>query len=161
MTPTEIYYYFFYKFYKFAQLINPSGWRRLGVMQSSIFLFIVELWLITGLLNELECLFPKDTSRLYLIIAVFISGVAIFGLKSYFFYSNDRWKAYVHDFDQWPSERNNNGTLVVVAVILLIIGNLVFSIYLNPPPGGLDGSFPHSGASLTKWPKGQRRLVPR
>ena len=67
---------------------------------------------------------------------ILIPFIAILLLKWFAFWKDDKWKYYVSEFDQLPKEKNNKGSWIIACIILLCFVNLIFSFYLNPPPGG-------------------------
>jgi heme/copper-type cytochrome/quinol oxidase subunit 2 len=91
----------------------------------------LELWILMSILVYYTVITKEDLmSDKLLVVVIIITGV-IFSLIKYFVFDRkDQWKDYVQEFDKWPKRKNNIGTLVAWVVVLLIIGNLVFSFYL-------------------------------
>jgi len=63
--------------------------------------------------------------------------IILYGINWFIFEKDDRWKEYVKEFDGWPRKKNVVGMWAVVMMILFVIFNFIYSLYLNPPPGGL------------------------
>lgn len=128
MRVKKIYPYIFYKLYRFSEAAPSKWWSE---WKASIALLALELWLIVSVFVYYDVIFKKglpDDTIIVLVGGIIIAILA--WIKYYLFYRNDRWRAYVKDFDQLPQRQNIIGTVLVCILILLIISNLIFSFYL-------------------------------
>lgn len=140
MSIKQLYGYFFYILYRMWLKID----RAFGAtgpfptkMKALICMFGIEVWLVFAI--ALYCgyffnIHPHIALFSFVGLAPFI---VLLVMKWFIFEKDDRWKNYVKEFDSWPPKRNRVGTLGVVMMILFVIFNLIYSLYLNPPPGGL------------------------
>jgi hypothetical protein len=129
MTFKKAYCYLFYKLYRFWETVSmPRFWSS---WKATLSLMALELWILMSILVYYTVITKEDLmSDKLLVVVIIITGV-IFSLIKYFVLDRkDQWKDYVQEFDKWPKRKNNIGTLVAWVVVLLIIGNLVFSFYL-------------------------------
>lgn len=129
-----MYYYLFYKFYKLFKAITYT--KALYDMKAVTLVMSLELWIILSLYNYYAVLVNQRGQFEILSFKILVPCVIIIIIKWFAFWRNDDWKGYVNKFDQWPKKKNMVGTWIVIGVVLFIAANLVFSFYLNPPPGG-------------------------
>jgi purine-cytosine permease-like protein len=134
MSIIEMYYYLFYKFYKLFKAITFT--RSLYDMKAVIVVMSLELWIILSLYNYYAVLSNQYGQFEILSFKILVPCIIIIIIKWFAFWRNDDWKGYVNKFDQWPKERNIQGTWIVVAIVLFVSANLAFSFYLNPPSNG-------------------------
>jgi hypothetical protein len=140
MSIKQLYGYFFYILYRMWLRID-KGFGATGPfptkMKALICMFGVEVWLVFAV--ALYCgyffnIHPHIAFFSFIGLAPFI---VLLIMKWFIFEKADRWKNYVNEFDSWPPKRNRVGTWIVILLILFIILNFIYSLYLNPPPGGL------------------------
>lgn len=130
-----MYYYLFYKFYRLFEAFRTTRWltdvKAGGAVMALEILFLFSMndyyEFMTGKHRRLE-MNSKE-----ILIPLSILGI----IKWIFFVKDDIWKDYVDKFDAWPKEKNKKGFWVVVGVVVFVIANFIYGIYLNPPPGGL------------------------
>jgi hypothetical protein len=135
MTLKKMYYYLFYKFYKLFEAFKTTRW--LTDFKAGIVIAVLEIWLLFSVYSYIDVINGKRTEYDLISLKVILPSAIIFLIKWFAFVKDDSWKDYVKEFDEWPKEKNRKGTWVVVSIVLFVMGNLVFSLYLNPPPGGL------------------------
>lgn len=135
MSFKEMYYYVFYKFYKFFEAFKTTRW--LTDTKSGIVLGVLEVFVLFSLINYYDLLVGQQKDLDIKSVEIFLPLLIIVLIKWFFFIKDDTWKDYVLEFDKWPKEKNRKGTWIVAGVILTIMANFIFSLYLNPPPGGL------------------------
>jgi len=63
-------------------------------------------------------------------ISVFVLVISVVLFNYFVFNHNDRWKDIINEFDKLPKEKNKKGGIIVWSIIVLIIGNMLFSFYL-------------------------------
>lgn len=119
------YYYFFYKIYCFWENAPFKFWSHFKTGLTIIFL---EIWLLLSLFIYYNIFVDKYyhlNRNLFLILSL---ALIIFNFL--FFSLSDKWKDYNTEFDKLPKNRNTIGGIIVWSIILLIIGNLIYSFYL-------------------------------
>lgn len=120
------YYYVFYKFYKFAKeshSVFPSDFV------ATLFITILEVLSLFSLKIYYKY-FHRDDTLTFLSFEVVVPLVVIFLINHFAFISNNKWKKYVLEFDKLSKNQNLQGSRIVGAVIILIIVNLGYSLYL-------------------------------
>lgn len=121
------YYYLFYKFYKMSEAA-PSRW--LSDWKAGIVIIALETWLLLSLIIYYNVFIDRYFNLTATSPVIILSSIAIL-LGNYFaFVHTDEWKAYVKEFDALPKKKNQIGSLIVFAIVVLVIANLVFSFYL-------------------------------
>src|SRR5215208_2983564 len=127
MTIKNIYYYLFYKLYKFSEAAPSKWWSDWKAV-----LAIDALWVFLGLsgLVYYSVITRHGVNLGDGTFAVILYLICI-ALPNYFiFHHQDQWKKIIHDFDKLPKHTNRIGGWIVFGVIILIIANLIFSFYL-------------------------------
>ena len=128
MTIKKIYYYLFYKLYKFFEWA-PSRW--LSDWKATVALMALEVLFLMSLMVYYKVFTKKDLFSDKSLTIVGITVIIILSLIKYFaFEHRDIWKDYVKEFNKWPARKNKIGTFIVWSIVMLIIANLVFSYYL-------------------------------
>lgn len=122
-----MYYYLFYKLYKFSEAA-PSRW--LSDWKAGLAIAALEIWLLSSIGIYYIVATKKITELTIEMPIVFIPALLILGGNYFLFFSTDRWKRYAQEFDRWPKAQNKFGSWVVIGLIVAIIANFIFSIYL-------------------------------
>ncbi len=122
------YDYFFYKLYKSFEAAPSRWWSD---WKASFFLMVIEIWIGLSILNYFSVLYPKInlTDRFLTVVSISIV-IGLVAIKYFSFEYQDRWKSVIKTFDELPKRKNKIGTYVVWGIVLLILGNLIFSFYL-------------------------------
>lgn len=128
MNLEKMYYYLFYKLYKFWETIStPKFWSD---WKASLSVDILGLFFVSSIFIYYKVFVNKyihlDDSDLPIAIIVILVSV----VNYFIFHHKDRWKEIVHDFDKWPKEKNKKGGIIVWSIIFAIIANLLFAFYL-------------------------------
>lgn len=131
MSIVEMYYYLFYKFYKLFDFFKTKGFPPES--KAIVMVMSLNLWIILSIFFYYNIVSGKRGS---LILFLLISLLIIIVGNWFIFWRKDKWRKYVTEFDQWPEEKNKQGTWIVAGLTLLLFTNLVFSLYMDPPPGG-------------------------
>jgi uncharacterized membrane protein YbhN (UPF0104 family) len=129
MNIKKSYYYLFYKFYKLGEL-SPS------IFPSDFISIVVILWLEMMFLLSLKIYYrefinPNDNLRLVSFQTIGILSILII-IKYVAFIRNTKWKKYAKEFNQLPEAKNDNGTAIVIGIVLFVISNLIFACWLEP-----------------------------
>lgn len=140
MSIKQLYGYFFYILYKMWLKID-KGFGATGPFPTKskalLCMLAIEAWLVFSIALYFGYFFnfhPHITFFSFVGLAPFLILIVI---KWFVFDKDKRWKAYVKEFDKWPQKKNRIGLWIVVMTILFITFNFIYSLYLNPPPGGL------------------------
>ena len=137
MNIRKLYYYFFYKFYKLAM---TGVIKSLSSFYAGIGVLVLQIWFFLSLYIY-YIIFINRNANLELKSAKVIVAIIILLLLNYFSFSyKNIWKLYIDEFDSWPRKKNLIGGIIVWTIVLLIIGNLIFSFYLM---SGID--WKHTG----------------
>ena len=122
---TKAYYYFFYKLYKWIGEENGwADWKASLAMDALIFFFLFSFIIYTDVFINPNLNLGND----YLLTGIFILIIVV---PNYFIFNHkDQWKGIIKEFDKLPERKDNIGGAIVFAVLLFIIGNLIFSFYL-------------------------------
>jgi len=136
----KAYYYFYYQLYK---SINSSS---IFPRQFRASLYLDILFIVIGLSGlYLYGTFVDTDFKIgdgkWLII-LYIGAVCI---PNYFIFEHSgQWKFIITKFDKLPKRTNQIGRFIVWSVIVLIILNLVFSIYLMDQKARTNHTGPYS-----------------
>ena len=130
----KMYYYLFYKFYRLFEAYKTTRW--LTDIKAVIVVMSIEVWALFSLQNYYDVLLHQHGKLSFYSFKVLIPFAIIIIINWFAFVHDDKWKEYVYEFDQWPKEKNKKGTWIVAGITLFVFAILVFSFYLNPPPGG-------------------------
>lgn len=126
----RIYYYVFYKFYKFL-LLSPitKGWTK---DKAIILILALELITLYSIIFYSDTIFEHHSYLTFFSFKVLVPFIAMIAIKWFLFSRNDNWKQYVAEFDQLPKSKNRKGTWLIIVITLLLIANFVLSVYLDP-----------------------------
>lgn len=125
----SLYYYFFYKIYKFWDLISiPKFWSDAKALLS---IMILELFILQSCVLYYVAFVNKQSDFGEGIIET--SGMVLLVLiPNYFvFYHQDRWKMIIREFDKWPKRKNMIGGIIVWAIILTIVTQFFVLLFLE------------------------------
>ena len=123
----KAYYYLFYKFYKLAETA-PSRW--LSDWKAGIVIITLEVWLLLSIGVYYATLTKTKIELNIRMPIVFIPLLVILVTNYLMFIHSDVWKEYIEEFDKLPKKKNRYGTLIVLAVVIFVVANLIFSFYL-------------------------------
>lgn len=122
----KAYYYFYYQLYKFT---NPTS---IFPRQFRATLYLGTLLIFIGASGLyfygtfIQPGFQIGDGKWSVILYIGIVCLPNFFMFEY----KDQWKDIVSEFDKLPKKTNQIGRLIVWSIIILIIANFIFSIYL-------------------------------
>lgn len=119
------YYYLFYKLYKWIG--EENGWAD---WKAGLAVMAFEIWFLLSIGSYFSFFTKKATELSFTTPIVLIPFLCIFIINYLMFIHTNIWKEYVKEFDLLPKRKNNIGGAIVFAVLLFIVGNLIFSFYL-------------------------------
>lgn len=123
-----MYYYLFYKFYKFSEAA-PSRW--LSDWKAGVVIIALELFLIASILNYYVFFIDRSISLNRLNDWHLIICVLVISMLNYFaFIHTNAWKNYANEFDMLPKKVNKRGSWIVFGVVIFVIFNFIFSFCL-------------------------------
>jgi hypothetical protein len=125
-----MYYYLFYKFYAFARLFY-SDEKQLK-FKATILMIGIEVPLIFTIINFRDILILKRHGNLNLLVGLIIPLIVCELLKWISLGRNDNWRKYINKFDGWSEKKNEIGTWIVIAALVIFFGVSLLSFYLNP-----------------------------
>ncbi len=140
MSIKQLYGYFFYILYRIWLKIDKA-FGATGPfptkMKALICMFGIEVWLVFSIALYFGYFFNVHPHIAFFSFIGLGPFIILLGIKWFIFEKDDQWKYYVKEFDSWPSQKKRTGAWIVIIMILFIIFNFIYSLYLNPPPGGL------------------------
>ncbi|AZA77613.1 hypothetical protein EG347_08840 [Chryseobacterium sp. G0186] len=116
----KIYYYLFYKLYKFWEYVSvPKFWSD---VKASLSIDLLVLFAVSSVFFYFDISFGDKTIFLAcLILMLFVSN--------YFLLQESVWRKYIDYFEALPKNKNRNGSILVWSIILLILLSFIHSIY--------------------------------
>ncbi|PZF72842.1 hypothetical protein [Taibaiella soli] len=130
MTIRKAYYYLFYKLYRFFVITDLGFRKQYPDINAASSIAMLEMLALFSLFMHYAIL--TDTSLgddCFFLIFIGV-GLSIFVFNIVCFRNKKLWRKYFREFDKWPRRKNNTGTLIVWLLVLLVIGNTIFSFYL-------------------------------
>ena len=124
----KMYDYLFYKLYKLfeeEQFHWMREWRVFAILCILDWMLYFSLFLYYSISIDNSLSTQFESLRILDYIIIIIAGLNYF----HFFYK-DQWKKVVKEFEKYPRRNNKIGTFIVYSVIILIILNLIISIFL-------------------------------
>lgn len=123
------YPYLYYKLYRFYQTSTYSGWWSDWKALTTI--VAMEIWTLFSSAFYYQAVTRKSANDLtWFKMSIWISSAILIIWNWYLFEYKDKWKNIVADFDKLPKKQNKIGSIIILAVVLILIANLIFSIYL-------------------------------
>ncbi|PZR20477.1 MAG: hypothetical protein DI535_29890 [Citrobacter freundii] len=123
------YYYFFYKLYKAAKYTSYPFGDFLLDFRAAIGIVILEAWIFISLLLYLSFIDKLPIELTILSPIVYLPAILIFVVNYIAFIHTDIWKQYNKEFDKLSKKQNRIGSWIVLGIVLLIVGNLILSVY--------------------------------
>ena len=142
----KAYYYFYYQLYKSTNSNSIFSHQfRAGLYLDVLFIFVGFSGLnIYG--TFIEPGFKIGDGKWCVIL--YIGAVCI---PNYFIFEHKgQWKDIVKGFDKLPKRTNQIGCFIVWSVIVLIIANFIFSIYLMDQNAKANHTGPYSKEYIQK-----------
>jgi hypothetical protein len=140
MSIKQLYGYFFYTLYRIWFKIDKA-FGATGPfptkMKVLVCMFGIEVWLVFSIALYFGYLFNIHPHIAFFSFVGLAPFVILLVMKWFIFEKDDQWKNYIREFDNWPKKKNRTGRWIVIIAIIFIIFNFIYSLYLNPPPGGL------------------------
>lgn len=126
MLVKKAYQYLFYKFYKMSDAA-PSKWWSEG--KASMAIGVLEIWTIISILIYYKVLIDPSSNIMGTITIWFVIITFVTITDYFIFHYKNRWKSIISEFDNLPKKKNTLGSWIVFGIVLIIIGNFIFSFY--------------------------------
>ncbi|SHL93350.1 hypothetical protein [Flavobacterium chilense] len=126
MSLKKAYYYFYYQLYRFT---NPSSIfprQFVAILYLGILLIFIGASILYNYGTFIDLKFQIGDGKWATILYVGIICLPNFFIFEY----KDQWKEIVNEFDKLPKKTNRIGSFIVWSIVILIIANFIFSIYL-------------------------------
>ena len=127
MSLKKLYYFVFYKLYKFFETSPIRYWSE---WKASLMMDIIVGGIITAggidytiITKKGFIVFESNTLTWAMIIFIPLCNYLIFN-------NTDRWRLIITDFDKWPKLKNRVGGIIVWSAIILIFTTNIFLFYL-------------------------------
>lgn len=113
----QIYYYFFYCFYKFWDWVSvPKFWSD---TKSTITLIVLKTFIVTSIMYYFDLNLSKIQLILFCLIFIIVPNLYLFVFK-------DEWRSYLIYYDTLSKSQNRVYKSIVIFIVLLI-----FIFFLN------------------------------
>ncbi|MET3036907.1 hypothetical protein ABXT08_12430 [Chryseobacterium sp. NRRL B-14859] len=151
MSIKKLYYYFFYKIYKAIQYTSAPFGDFLTNFKAGLVMIALEIWSIFSigiyysLITNTKIEWSISMSPIYILLIVIIG----FNYYSSLDYLNI-WKDYYNEFERLPKKKNLIGSWIVFGIVLLIVGNLIFSFYCLDQQARQDQVGPYAPEIVAK-----------
>jgi len=107
---------------------EKSGGKFLTDFKASLAIIALEFWLVVSAINYYNVYIDSSlnfSKGIYITIAVFIAVI-----NHIIFTHDSKWKNFNKEFDQLSTDKNRKGSWIFFGIILFIICNFIYSIYL-------------------------------
>lgn len=121
----KLYYYLFYKLYKFWETAPARFWSE---WKASLSIVILQIWFVASLFVYYKVFvnnYYQFNKNLFILL-----GITLFVINYYTFHYNDKWKNKVEEFNKLPKNKNFFGGIIVWSIIAIIICIILLSFYL-------------------------------
>jgi len=121
----DVYYYLFYRIYKFLELFARPNWliksRARGlfsVLQVSV------IWSLYFYYKILTNSSGNDGATSCMVLSIITIIINLFVL-----YSDERIKVYINKFESWPKEKNERYIAIVTITAAIIAFSFILSVF--------------------------------
>lgn len=124
----RVYYYLFYKLYKFWDKISiPRFWTD---FKAGVSIIALEIWILFSIFNSYSIIKNEKIDIEFTNPIIILPLIFIFILNYLCFVHSDKWKEYNEEFDKLPRKKNIIGGIIVWTIIILITVGFWTSAYL-------------------------------
>ena len=150
MNIKKFYYYFFYKIYKSIQYLSTPFGEFLTNFKAGVVMIALELWTFFSIINYYTFITGNKVELSFSQPIMYIPFICIIGFNYYTLDHLDVWKCYNYEFDLLPKKKNLIGSWIVFGLVLLIIGNFIFSFYCLDQKARKDQVGPYAPEIVAK-----------
>jgi magnesium-transporting ATPase (P-type) len=129
MSIRKLYYYFFYKIYKSIQYTSAPFGEFLNNFKAGLVMIVLQLWIVFSIINYYTVITGTKVQLSISNPIIYIPLVIILGVNYYTLDYLDIWKSYNNEFDQLHKKKNIIGGWIVLAIVIIITANFIFSFY--------------------------------
>jgi len=123
-----LHYYLFYKFYRLFERFKTTRW--LTDYKAILVLTYLEVIVFCSFYNNYHYYKGTLASYDYFSFGIGIPMLLIILAKWFFFVKDDSWRNYIKVFDNYRNEENEKGGYIVLGLVVAIMVNFSFSLYL-------------------------------
>ncbi|AYZ10814.1 hypothetical protein EGY05_02140 [Chryseobacterium arthrosphaerae] len=129
MSIKKNYYYFFYKIYKSVQYTSKPFGDFLLKFRAGIIMIALQIFALASLGIYYSIITQAKMELSIFMAVIYIPLIIIIAFNYYSLDYLDIWKEYNKEFDNLPRKKNVLGSWIVFGIVLIIIGNFIFSFY--------------------------------
>lgn len=123
----RVYYYLFYKLYKFWDKISiPRFWTD---FKAGVSIIALEIWILFSIFNYSSVIRNEKIDIEFTNPIIILPLIFIFILNYLLFVHSDKWKEYNKEFDKLSRTKNIIGGIIVWTIVVFIIANFFISGY--------------------------------
>lgn len=152
MNIKKVYNYFFYKIYKSIEYTSGgSDGKNITNFKTGLVIIFLEILSLVSLLIYYK-LYINPTFDIIGTKIQWIIMVILLVLTDYFMFYNksNKWKEIFAEFHKLPKKKNILGSWIVFVIVLLIIGNFIFSFYCLDQQARKDQVGPYTPEIVAK-----------
>ncbi|MEO6175386.1 MAG: hypothetical protein ABIP27_09580 [Flavobacterium circumlabens] len=125
------YYYFFYKIYRSIEYTSKSfGGETLISSKAGLVMLALEAWVLFSFVAYYR-IYTKTSMQLSISMPiVYIPLILLFVFNYFTLDYKGKWKQYNTEFANYSKRKNRIGGWIVFGIILLVISNLIYALYL-------------------------------
>ncbi|RUT68552.1 hypothetical protein D0817_20725 [Flavobacterium cupreum] len=125
------YYYFFYKIYRSIEYTSKSfGGETLISSKAGLVMLALEAWVLFSFVAYYR-IYTKTSMQLSISMPiVYIPLILLFVFNYFTLDYKGKWKQYNTEFANYSKKKNRIAGWIVFGIILLIISNLIYALYL-------------------------------
>lgn len=125
------YYYFFYKIYRSIEYTSElSGGKFLTRSKAGLVMLALQVWILFSF-GAYYRIFTKTSIQLsFSMPIIYVPAIIIFAFNYFTLDYKDNWKKYNNEFANYSKRKNRIGGWIVFGIILLIISNFIYALYL-------------------------------
>jgi len=150
MTIKKLYYYFFYKIYRFVQYISAPFGEFLNNFKAGLVLIVLQIWTFISIINYYSLITGNKVELSFSTPILYIPFIIILGVNYYTLDYIDIWKNYNREFDQLPEKKNRIGSWIVFLVVIISITNFIYSFYCLDQRAKKDQTGPYAPEIVAK-----------
>uniref|UniRef100_UPI0039A64160 hypothetical protein n=1 Tax=Ornithobacterium rhinotracheale TaxID=28251 RepID=UPI0039A64160 len=122
----KVYYYLFYKLYKFWETAPARFWSD---SKAWVSINALEIWILFSIFNYYSIIRNEKIDIEFTNPIIILPLIFIFALNYLLFVHSDKWKVYNAEFDKLPKKKNIIGGIIIWTIVIFIIANFFISGY--------------------------------
>ncbi|WP_343608391.1 hypothetical protein [Chryseobacterium oranimense] len=150
MNIKKFYYYFFYKIYKSIQYTSAPFGDFLLSFRAGIVMIALQIFILASIGIYYSIITEIRMGLSIFMPVIYIPLIIIIAFNYYSLDYLDIWKEYNKEFDKLPKKKNILGSWIVFGIVLLVIGNFIFSFYCLDQQARKDQVGPYAPEIVAK-----------